>query len=299
MLEVTKVSPLVSIIVTCYNQEKYIGRTLLSLINQTYSNWECIVVDDGSQDNSQKIINDLISKDQRFRYMFQKNAGVSAARNTGFKMAKGSYINFLDGDDTFLSEKLGKQVQALMNNQESSICICDHQYYYENDNKYAYYQFEKIIEKPLRQLLFGWHNGVAFPPHAVLYSRDLWHENEMPFPEDYEYRCEDWVFNVLVALKDSSYLWLDEVLCNYHMSSDNYTANSKNLAKASIRAAYYLNPSIPEVYQKDFIDETMDNALKMVIQNEKVNILRASGNWRLGNRITKPFYWLKGKIKSN
>ncbi|WP_115461219.1 glycosyltransferase family 2 protein [Winogradskyella aurantiaca] len=299
MLEKTKVSPLVSIIVTCYNQEKYIGRTLQSVLDQTYSNWECIVVDDGSQDKSREIISKQTSEDQRFKYIYKKNAGVSAARNTGFQIAEGRYINFLDGDDTLLPEKLTKQIGALITNEGFSICVCDHQYYYEKNNKYAYYPFEIIKEKPLRQLLFGWHNGVAFPPHAVLYKRDLWSENEIPFPEDYRYRCEDWVFNVIVALKGSSYLWLDEVLCNYHMSSDNYTANSKNLAKAFIRAAYYLNPRIPEAYQKEFIDETMDNALKMVIANEKVNILRASGNWRLGNRITKPFYWLKSKIKPN
>jgi len=293
---VIKREPLVSIIVTCYNQAHCIARTLKSVGEQTYPNWECIIIDDGSTDTSAEIIKKAMGTDPRFQYHYQGNQGVSKARNRGFALAKGEYINFLDGDDTFLPEKIEKQLAVFHKHANVDICICDHQYYYEAEDKYAYYAFEKIQQNPLQQLLFGWHNGVAFPPHAAIYKRTLWSNYEKPFPEDYEYRCEDWVFNVLVALKDSSYLWLDEVLCNYHMYSDNYTANSKNLAKASIRAAYYLNPSIPEVYQKDFIDETMDNALKMVIQNEKVNILRASGNWRLGNALTKPFFIFKNSL---
>jgi len=290
-------SILVSVIVTCYNQQECIRSTLKSVSNQTYANLECIIVDDGSTDQSAKVIKEFIANDTRFRYHFQNNQGVSIARNNGFALAKGEFINFLDGDDTFLPEKLEKQLQVFKNHPEVAICICDHRYYYEGKKTYAYYQFEEIQQKPLQQLLFGWHNGVAFPPHAPLYKRSLWDNNENPFPEDYQFRCEDWVFNVLVALKEHRYYWLNQVLCNYHMSQANYTAETKKLAKASIRAAYYLNPLIPENYQENFIEETLNIAFNLVLENEKPKILKASGNWRLGNALTRPFFKLLKYIR--
>jgi hypothetical protein len=287
----------ISIIVTCFNQAHCIAKTLESVATQTYNNWECIIVDDGSTDTSQEKIQGFIEDDERFRYIYQENAGVSQARNTGFALAKGDYINFLDGDDTFLPDKLEKQLIVFHKHADVDICICDHQYYDELKKTYAYYKFESIQAKPLKQLLFGWHNGVAFPLHAVLYRRDIWYKDEKPFPEDYPHRCEDWVFNVLVALKGHRYYWLNQVLCNYHMSQANYTAETKKLAKASIRAAYYLNPLIPENYQENFIEETLNNAFNLVLENEKPKILKASGNWRLGNTLTRPFFKLLKYIR--
>jgi glycosyltransferase involved in cell wall biosynthesis len=283
-------SGIISIIVTCYNQEYSIQTTLKSVLSQTYANWECIIIDDGSTDDSAKVIKQFIKEDERFSYIYQDNTGVSKARNTGFTLAKGDYINFLDGDDTFLPEKLEKQLQVFKKYPEIFICICDHQYFDEHKNTYAYYKFEPIKERPLEQLIYGWHNGVAFPPHAPLYKRSLWSLNEIPFPEDYTYRCEDWVFNVLVALKEKPYYWLEDILCNYHMATGNFTSDTKNLSKASIRAAYYLNPLIPKNYQIDFIDKTMDNAFKLILDSEKINILKSSGNWRVANAITKPLF---------
>lgn len=288
---------LVSIIVTCYNQAYCIANTLESIKAQTYSNWECIIIDDGSSDSSARVIKAFIKQDKRFHYVYQNNTGVSAARNTGFALAKGDYINFLDGDDTFLPEKLEKQIQIFEKYPEVAICICDHQYYHVHTNDYKYYQFERIKTKPLEQLLYGWHNGVAFPPHAPLYKRSLWGPNELPFPEDYKYRCEDWVLNVLVALKDKTYFMLDEVLCNYHMASNNYTNNTMALATSAIKAAMYLKSKLPEQYQEDFIDTTIDNNLNMYLESEKINILQQSANWRMANAISKPFISFLKRVK--
>jgi len=292
----TKSTPLVSIIVTCYNQELCIAKTLKSVTLQSYTHWECIIVDDGSTDTSAEVIETFVIKDKRFQYHYQDNQGVAKARNRGFALAKGQYINFLDGDDTFLPQKLEKQLDVFHNHPDVDICICDHQYYYEAEDKYAYYAFEKIQQHPLEQLLYGWHNGVAFPPHTAIYKRDIWSQNEQPFPADYTHRCEDWVFNVIVALKNCNYYWLDDVLCNYHLTGINYTSDSKSLAKASIHAAIYINKLIPEIYQASFIDHTIDNALRLALEQEKLQILRASGNWQLGYYLTRPFFWLKRKM---
>ena len=288
---------MVSVIVTCYNQARCITNTLESIVAQTYTNWECIIVDDGSEDDSAAVINDFIKDNTRFTYLFQDNQGVSVARNTGFKLASGNFVNFLDGDDTFLPNKLKEQVQVFEDNPEIAVCICDHQFYLEKKEVYKYYEFEKLTTKPLEQILFKWHNGVAFPPHAALYKRSLWEDQEAPFPEDYNYRCEDWVFNVLVALKDENYYMLDKVLCNYHMGNSNFTNGTKILATAAIKAALYLKPKLPKQYQENFIDTTINNSLDMYLDRQKVKILQESKNWRIANAISKPFISFLKRVK--
>jgi glycosyltransferase involved in cell wall biosynthesis len=283
---------LVSVIIPCFNQENYISKTIQSVKNQSYTNWECIIVDDGSTDNSSLVIQNSILDDNRFRYVYQPNAGVSAARNRGFSLSKGEFINFLDGDDSFLPEKLQNQIDVFDSHPEVTICVCDHQYLNDQTGKISYYKFEALKPYPLEQILFGWHNGVAFPPHAPMYRRSLWDLVEVPFPEDYPHRCEDWVFNVLVALKKQRYHWTDQVLCNYHMVTGNFTAEPKNLAKAAFQASYYLLPKLPEDLRKKFMDSTIDNTLSMYIKSEHQKILNSSTNWRVGNAISRPFFSL-------
>jgi len=289
--------PLISIIVTFYNQAYYIAKTLESIKLQTYTNWECIIVDDGSEDDSAELIKEFIKYDKRFTYLVQDKQGVARAGNNGYALATGCFINFIDGDDTFLPDKLKEQIQVFKDNPEIAVCICDHQFYLEKQEVYKYYEFEKLTIKPLEQILFKWHNGVAFPPHAALYKRSLWEDQKAPFPEDYNHRCEDWVFNVLLALKDVNYYMLDKVLCNYHMAATNFTNNNKSLTTAAIKAALYLKSKLPEQYQEDFIDTTIDNSLNMYLESEKINILQQSANWRIANAISKPFISFLKRVK--
>lgn len=90
---------LVSIIVPCYNQAQYLDECLQSVLDQTYQNWECVIVNDGSTDNTADISKKWIEKDIRFFYFEKENGGVSSARNYGIKKSKGIYILPLDGDD--------------------------------------------------------------------------------------------------------------------------------------------------------------------------------------------------------
>jgi teichuronic acid biosynthesis glycosyltransferase TuaG len=102
------VTPLVSIIVPCYNAQKYISQTINSILNQKHTHFEIIIIDDGSFDKSKDIINQF--NDSRVHYFFQANKGVSSARNIGFSKAKGEFVVFFDADDlmseNFLTERL-------------------------------------------------------------------------------------------------------------------------------------------------------------------------------------------------
>lgn len=108
--------PLVSIIVPCYNYGTLLAETLQSLQHQSYSHWECIIVDDGSQDNTAVVVADMAMKDSRYEYVYQANKGQAAARNRGLFHAKGKYIQFLDADDFLENWKLEKQVSFLEKN---------------------------------------------------------------------------------------------------------------------------------------------------------------------------------------
>ena len=90
---------LISVIIPIYNIEKYVERCIKSIINQTYSNLEIILVDDGSSDSSPEICDKFANIDSRIIVIHKKNGGLSDARNNGLKIAKGNYISFIDGDD--------------------------------------------------------------------------------------------------------------------------------------------------------------------------------------------------------
>lgn len=92
-------TPEISIIVPVYKVEKYLRECLASILAQTYKDWECILVDDGSPDNSVSICEEFVSKDSRFKLIRRQNGGLSAARNTGLSSARGKYIAFVDSDD--------------------------------------------------------------------------------------------------------------------------------------------------------------------------------------------------------
>ena len=102
---------LVSIITPSYNSARFIGESVNSVLEQTYTNWELLIVDDASKDNSRELINNFTEKDNRISSFFlDKNLGVAAARNIAIEKSKGRYIAFLDSDDIWKKEKLSEQI---------------------------------------------------------------------------------------------------------------------------------------------------------------------------------------------
>jgi glycosyltransferase involved in cell wall biosynthesis len=109
----------VSVIIPTYNSEKYISSAVKSVLNQTHHNFELIIVDDGSVDNTQEIINSF--NDQRIKYIYQENSGVAVARNTGIENSSGEHIAFLDADDIWVPEKL--QIQLDIISERNDVCM--------------------------------------------------------------------------------------------------------------------------------------------------------------------------------
>ena len=116
---------LVSVILTCYNQEPYLAEALDSVLSQTYPHWECIILNDGSTDQSEEIAKQYVSKDPRFVFISQSNQGVVAARNNAIKASKGKYILPLDGDDTIEPQYLELATDLLDQDPELMLVYCD------------------------------------------------------------------------------------------------------------------------------------------------------------------------------
>ena len=116
---------LVSVVLTCYNQEQYLAEALDSVLNQTYPYWECVILNDGSTDGSEEVAKRYVSRDKRFLYVYQSNQGVVAARNNAVKISKGDYILPLDGDDIISPNYIKLATDVLDKNKDVILVCCN------------------------------------------------------------------------------------------------------------------------------------------------------------------------------
>ena len=140
------ISPKFSIIVPCYQQAEYLNEALLSVQNQTFTNWECIIINDGSNDKTEEIAEYWCNSDSRFRYLKQENKGLSSARNEGIKIALGSYILPLDADDKIGEHYLEKAFPFIENNEKKLVYCKAKKFGLENVNwKLPTYSYSKLL----------------------------------------------------------------------------------------------------------------------------------------------------------
>jgi glycosyltransferase involved in cell wall biosynthesis len=124
--------PVISIIMPCYNYGRFLADSLNGVIAQEFSDWECILIDDGSTDDTAAVGEAYMQKDPRIRYLHQANAGVCAARNTAMKLVRGRFIQFLDSDDSIAPEKLRLQHEYLLAHPEADLVYGDALYFNES-----------------------------------------------------------------------------------------------------------------------------------------------------------------------
>ena len=125
--------PIVSVIVPVYKVEKYLKQCLDSIISQSFSDFECILVDDGSPDNCPNICDQYSEKDKRFRVIHQRNKGLSAARNTGIENSTGEWICFIDSDDCIHPDYISI-LYSTAKNYDAEVVSCGHISFFENDD---------------------------------------------------------------------------------------------------------------------------------------------------------------------
>ena len=167
--------PLVSIIVPVYNVQNYLNRCLDSIAAQTYENFECILIDDGSTDKSRNICDQIVIKDARFKCIHQENNGLSVARNNGMEIARGKYISFIDSDDYVLPDYLYYLVHAIMQSN-SEISKCD---YFKGEIVPYDEKEDQVMDASIfnREILL---DNVGSQLWQYLFKKELWNSISSP-----------------------------------------------------------------------------------------------------------------------
>jgi glycosyltransferase involved in cell wall biosynthesis len=202
---------LVSIIIPTYNRAHLIGETLNSIIVQTYTNWECIIVDDGSIDNTELILRNYIDKDSRFRYYkrpISRLKGPSSCRNYGFELSNGEYVNWFDSDDLYLPNALERFVQYFTEKTDVVVAKIE-----KIDVKSGCKLSEsKIISDNTIEDYFT--EKISFYVCGPLWRRRFLEEQALLFDENIS-NLDDWDFNLRMLYQNPTIVYIAKPLIQY------------------------------------------------------------------------------------
>ncbi|MEZ7605888.1 MULTISPECIES: glycosyltransferase family 2 protein [Streptococcus] len=213
---------LVSIITPTFNSANFIEETIESVLSQTYHNWEMIIVDDCSSDNTEEVVNQYVIKDNRIKYIkLDKNSGAAVARNKAMAEAKGEYMAFLDSDDVWTAEKLSEQLSFMHENSISFSCT-DYEQISESGEKTD--RIIKTLPKAnYNRILLDCPVGNS----TVMYSVRELGKFEVP---DIRKRNDDALW--LQILKKTEYIYgLNQVLMQYRIRNNSISSNKISLIK--------------------------------------------------------------------
>lgn len=193
--------PLISVVVPCYNQAQYLDECLQSVLDQTFQDWECIIVNDGSPDHTEKVAKRWVERDSRFRYIYKENGGLSSARNYGIEKAEGEWILPLDSDDYISNEYLSLA-----------------QKHFNNDYKIIYCKanFFGTVSAPWVLGNYS-YSSILFTNQifcTAFFRKSDW-QNVKGYDENLMYGREDWDFWLSILNKDSKVLCLDYIGFHY------------------------------------------------------------------------------------
>lgn len=213
---------LVSIITPTYNCGKYIAETIETVLSQTYSNWEMIVVDDVSTDNTEEIVRQYMDKDERIKYKkLEENSGAAVARTTAMKLAEGQYMAFLDSDDLWTSDKLEKQLAFMEENGYAFSCTAYEQI--DESSSSLDRVIQTIKKTDYNRLLLDCPVGNS----TVMYDVSKMGKFEVP---NIRKRNDDALW--LQMLKKEKYIWgMPDVLMKYRIRTNSISSNKLSVIK--------------------------------------------------------------------
>lgn len=251
-------NPTVSVIIPVYNVAPYIDECIQSVINQTYSNLEIIIIDDGSTDESGEICDSYAEKEQRIKVIHQRNKGLGAARNAGLDIAGGEIISFLDSDDAFAPEMIEKLVD-LLTGTGADIAACGY-YYCETEGRMSEEKSAKRLSgekttltsiNALQKLI---QYEINFSVWNKLYRKELF--NDIRFPEGRYY--EDINLTAKIFEKAGNIALSDEILMFYRRRKNAITStvSSSNVydrIKAMDELNRFIDDRSPQVFSEQQI----------------------------------------------
>ncbi len=262
--------PLVSVIIPTYNREKYIKDAVESVLNQTYKNIEVIVVDDGSTDNTQDVIKEIIEKDDRVKYIYQENQGSGSARNRGIQEANGEFIAFLDSDDAYLPYAV-ERIVYLFKTQPENVKLVYGDFINIVDGKDEKIYREIVEPKPKPILFQQFLIGNPLLPTIVMVKKDVFDETGL-FDNSYKI-AQDYDLWVRLILKyDIAKLNLP--VSTYRIHEEQITKDRGLLRyeidKIALRLFYSIKPEklFPNVKENKEIAVRLETLAQKVLQRD-------------------------------
>ncbi|HGH7173398.1 TPA: glycosyltransferase family 2 protein [Bacillus wiedmannii] len=266
----------VSIIVPVYNCEKYISKCLESIINQTYKNIEIVIINDGSTDKSEKIINTYRKKDNRIICLFQDNSGPSEARNKGILNSTGKYLIFIDSDDTV--DKC--YVEFLLNQMifsNSDLVCCG----YKDISKYGVlnctdFDFENSVS--VHSFIEMTCKGTGGVLWGKIYKKEIIAKNDLKMDKDI-FMCEDLVFVLQYTSQCKSFSAIKDYLYNYNRLNQN--SISSNISIHYMQNYITVCERIDEVFhsvslagdkRKEIITKRVQDVVINLVEQQSIQI---------------------------
>lgn len=232
------ISPLVSIIIPCYNHGKYLANAIQSVLSQTYPLVEIIVVDDGSVDDTKTVCLEY----PKVIYVYQINSGLSAARNTGVKHATGEFLVFLDADDWLLDNALKNNLEFLLNHVNAAFVSGGHELYYEPEDK-SWAMQQEVTGDHYTKLLEGNFIGM----HATVMYRK-WVFEKFLYKESLSY-CEDYDLYLQIA-RSYPIIHHTKLIAVYRLHDHNMSANYVVMMKSALKVLSFQKKKIKSSQEK-------------------------------------------------
>ncbi len=277
--------PLISVIIPCYKQAVYLPDALRSILNQTYQSWECLIIDDGSPDETKKVAKEWMKKDHRFKYFYKENGGLSSARNLGLNKAEGELIQFLDADDVILESKFKKSVQQFKN-KGADIVISNFRLFSNNAKKttdpYCILS-EKLFS--FKNILLKWDIDFTIPIHCGVFNSKCF--KQIRFNESLPAK-EDWLM-WLEVLKtyNPQVVFIDHPLALYRQAGQGMTTDLNHMKRNTIKACKIIYNRLGTKERTEFFDRIITELY------DKITLYQNSRSYKIGNTIVKSINKIK------
>lgn len=231
--------PMVSVIVPCYNQSRFLPATVDTVLSQTWEDWECILVNDGSTDDTAEVARGFAERDKRILYVEQENRGLSGARNRGIDECTGRYIQMLDSDDLLQPHKLERQLSALADADAPSIAYCD----YSNcdaegnplDAPHLYKSPMIDHTDPLADVALRWESELCVPSMCWLIDSHFFKETGIRFDETLR-NHEDWDCWMRILANRPNLYYVPEKLVVYRRYSGSMSCDHEGMLEQFLQA---------------------------------------------------------------
>jgi len=271
----------ISIIVPCYNQSLFLPQALESVLNQTLVEWECIIINDGSVDNSEEIANQWCKKDNRFLYIYQENGGVISARNNAISKSKGEYILPLDADDYIHNNYLREAVEYFTEKPATSIV-------YSNTQTFGAY--EEIWNDKFDLSIFLFRNLI---PNSSVFKKSDWLKVNGYNP-NMKNGFEDWEFWVSLVELGGKIHKIEKVYYFYRQVEESRSRKIDTSKYNNLLKQIALNHL--QFYAEN-LGDPLTLSLKIKDLDRQKKLLKNSIAYKIGNFIISPFKLIKNLIK--